>query len=368
MAGQDRQQKVEYDLLKSMAILMVIQIHMMDVVELVSAGDLRAFHIHEVVRNLLLTSNGLFFMTSGRFLLEGYDGRIGRSYWKRFVKIGIPVLAASLCYYVYVYGWGWGDLGPHWKTFIKDLLQSHIQGYLWFVYALTGFYLAVPFLARMLKGMGRGEKVVLLSVTIGYFFIQDLYQIFHLEMAFTSYPFYSWVFYCILGYLIDSLGLTDREKRYLIIAGLCAFMVTVWEICFWEKENPSLHDYSVTMIFMTTAAYLAVTAYGKRFAGRSARIISFIGRRSFYIYLLHGLTQNILAGKLARYLNGNPSETPGESFGPGQPGGLVSWACWLGLSLLSFAMALGIGCVLEYGYRPILAWLLRAGEEKRGYK
>lgn len=350
MAETDKRQKAEYDLLKCMAILMVIQIHMMDVVELVPAGDLKAFHLHEVIRNLLLTSNGLFFMVSGRFLLEHYDGRIGRSYWKRFVKIGIPVLAASLFYYVYVYGWGWGDLGAHWKTFAKDLLQSHIQGYLWFVYALTGFYLAVPFLARMLVGMGRREKAVLLVLTVGYFFVQDLYQIFHLEMALTSYPFYSWIFYCILGYLIDSLELTDRGRKAFLLAGLGAFFVSAWEICFWEKENPPLHDYSATMIFMTTAVYLTVTVYWKRFSDRFSKAISFIGRRSFYIYLMHGLTQNMIAGKLAGYA----------------AGGLKGWGCWLALSLLSFCMALSIGCLLELGYRPICARLLKAGRKTGG--
>ncbi len=350
MAETDKRQKAEYDLLKSMAILMVIGIHMMDVVELVPAGDLKAFHLHEVIRNLLLTSNGLFFMISGRFLLERYDGQIGRSYWKRFVKIGIPVLAVSLFYYVYVYGWGWGDLGPHWKTFAKDLLQSHIQGYLWFVYALTGFYLAVPFLARMFAGMGRREKAVLMALTIGYFFVQDVYQIFHLEMALTSYPFYSWVFYCILGYLIDSLELSGGGRRAFLLAGLGAFIVSVWEICFWEKENPALHDYSATMIFMTTAVYLTATVYWKRFADRLSKCISFIGRRSFYIYLMHGLTQSVIAGRLAGYL----------------PDGLKGWDCWLALSLLSFGMALGIGCILELCYRPVSARLLGFRLETRG--
>ena len=58
-----------YDLVKVLAIFMVVAVHMLNVVDLMPPGDVRAYGIHEVVRTFLLTSNGLFFMVSGRFLL-----------------------------------------------------------------------------------------------------------------------------------------------------------------------------------------------------------------------------------------------------------------------------------------------------------
>ncbi len=82
---EKERQLVHYNLLKILAIFMVVAVHMMQEVELVPLGNEGAFRLHEVVRTVLLTSNGLFFMVSGRFLLERYDGKMGRFYWKRLV-------------------------------------------------------------------------------------------------------------------------------------------------------------------------------------------------------------------------------------------------------------------------------------------
>lgn len=342
---QGRQRLANYDLVKVTAIFMVVAVHMLNVVQLVQPGDLQAFRIHEVVRTFLLTSNGLFFMVSGRFLLEHYEGNIGRFYWKRIVKIGIPVLCASLFYFVYVYGRN-GMGMDFWKRFLKDFLQSHIQGYFWFVYALAGFYLAVPFLAPMFKALNVREKQVLLGVTLVYFLVQNLYQIFGLEMVFTSYPFYSWIFYCVLGYLLDTIGLTRRQRWMLMGAGGIAFLVSAWEVCFWERENPAIHNYSVTMILITAAVYLALTEWGKKMPRSIGGGISILSGASFYLYLMHGLTQNLLAGWAGENARG--------------------WGTWLGLSAASFFLAAVLGGVLEALYAPVSSFLLKAGRRKQG--
>lgn len=336
-----------YDLVKVLAIFMVVAVHMLNVVDLMPPGDVRAYGIHEVVRTFLLTSNGLFFMVSGRFLLEHYDGRAWRFYWKRLVKIGIPVFAASLFYYIYVYGRN--GMGPaFWKAFVLDFWQSHIQGYFWFVFALAGFYLAVPFLAPMFGSLKRKELWLLFGVSLAYFFLQNLYQIFGLEMVFTSYPFYSWIFYCMLGYLLDHLELSARGRKGFLAAGAGAFLISAWEICFWERENPALHNYSVTMILMTAALYLGLTSWGKRMPDICAAAVRFLSVRSFYIYLMHGLTQILLAARVGDRAAG--------------------WGMWFFLSAASFCFALVIGMVLEWLYRPVSGWLcgLFGGQKESG--
>ena len=334
-------QEESYNLLKILAIFMVLASHMMNVVELVPPGDMHALQLHNAVRAFLLTSNGLFFMLSGRFLLSRFDGKILDFYWKRLVKIGIPVAAASLFYYSISRKWEGMGLACV-KDFLKTFLQSHIEGYFWFVYALAGFYLAVPFLARMFRNMSREEKRALTGISVAFFFLQNLYQIFQMEMVFTAYPFYSWVFYCMLGYLVDSMELTDKTKKLLMSGGVVAWGVSVWEVCFWTKTNPAIYNYSVSMIAMTTAVYLAVTGWGKKLAERFHVPVHFIAQRSFYIYLMHGLTQKIVGEVLAWKL------------------GVVwkGWGCWLLLSLISFILALGIGCILDWIYQPIARRLL----------
>ncbi len=359
---EKERQLVHYNLLKILAIFMVVAVHMMQEVELVPLGNEGAFRLHEVVRTVLLTSNGLFFMVSGRFLLERYDGKMGRFYWKRLVKIGIPVFGASLFYYTYVYGRN-GMNPQFWKGFARDFLQSRIQGYFWFVYALAGFYLAVPFLARMFSSMGKGEKKALIGISLAYFFVQNLYQIFGLEMVLTAYPFYSWIFYCVWGYLLDSLELSPGKKKLAILAGAGAFVVSSWETCFWGRENPALHNYSVTMILMTGGIYLAVTSFGKAAAERFSKGIQFVAKRSFYLYLMHGITQFMLSARL-KGRAGIPLQ--GANMPLGEMGIWARWVWWLGLSAVSFVLALSVGCVLEAAYRPVAGRLLGAGRRKRG--
>ena len=85
-------------------------------------------------------------------------------------------------------------------------------------------------------------------------------------------------------------------------------------------------------------------------------MIHFVAGRSFWIYLMHGLTQNWLAGWL------NEGWLGDGIFGGSRPwmnGGAAGWGCWFVLSVLSFVMALGIGCVLDVVYKPVSRWLLK---------
>ena len=72
---EKERQLVHYNLLKILAIFMVVAVHMMQEVELVPLGNEGAFRLHEVVRTVLLTSNGLFFWSAMMERWEGFTGK-----------------------------------------------------------------------------------------------------------------------------------------------------------------------------------------------------------------------------------------------------------------------------------------------------
>lgn len=333
----ERPMLAHYTLLKILAIFMVMSIHMQDVVTILELGNPTSELLHTAVNTILNTCNGLFFMLSGRFILTSYQGGPGSFYWKRLVKIGLPVLTASIFYYIGAHGWPTdADYG---KTFLWDFMQSHIAGYLWFVYALAGFYLAAPFLAVMFRHLGRREHSWLLWVTMAYFLVQNYYQIRQFEMALTSYPFYSWVFYCILGYMLDYLMLTRRQKMGFLLAGGAALAYSCWEQLHPLWINPAIYNYSPTMILLCCAAYLAVTSAFSGLKGAPARAVNFIGRYLFFIYLFHGFTQRLLMDHLP---------LPRHGYG---------W--WLLFTCCSFTLALLFSIpVYHLAYVPVSRLLL----------
>lgn len=330
---------VNYNLLRILAIFFVISTHMMAGVWIADAeSQPMAWHVREIIRNLTLTCNGLFFMLSGRFILERFDGNIPGFYWKRFVKIGIPAFFAGFLYYVMTVGFAPSSV--YFKDFIKAFLQARTMGYLWFVLALAGFYLAVPFLYRMFQNMGKKELWWLLACTFLYFMVQNLYQLFHLEQMLTSYPFYSWVFYCVLGYILDRLDLSPRQVYGFLAAGVLGFGISAFEEICRTGQNPALSNYAPSMILMCMAVYLLVTRFSDPITRRLEKPINFVSRYIFFVYLFHGLTHNCIFWFLVE---------------PGLPG----YGIWLLLSLLSFAMALGISIpVYHLLYQPMCRALL----------
>lgn len=330
---------VNYNLLRILAIFFVIATHMLAGVWIADAQTQpMAWHMREIIRTVTLTSNGLFFMLSGRFILEKFDGNIPGFYWKRLVKIGIPALFVSFFYYAQNHGLSLSAV--YVKDFIKGFLQAQIVGYLWFILALAGFYLAVPFLWRMLKDMTKKELWWLLTVSLAYFVIQNLYQIFYMEQMLTSYILYSWVIYCILGFVLDKLELSRAQVFLFLGLGAAGLFLSSIEEIFFTGQNPALFNYAPSMIFMCMAIYLLVTRYGTVITRHLEKPIHFISRYTFFIYLFHGLTHNFIFTYLV------------------EPG-IAGYGAWLLLSLLSFCLALGISIpIYHLIYEPLCRLLL----------
>ena len=201
----EKKMLANYNLLRILAIFLVISTHMLSGVWIADpASQSMAWHVREIIHTAALSCNGLFFMLSGRFIqLHGFS--------------------LSISYF---------------KDFLKAFLQVQIVGYLWFVMALAGFYLAAPFLSRMLNCLNKKELYWLLGGAVVYFLIQSLYGIFSMEPPMEAYIFTNWGFYCILGFLLDRMELTSRQTAGFLAAGLLGFiLISVQEIWFTAKSG-----------------------------------------------------------------------------------------------------------------------------------
>jgi len=98
----------------------------------------------------------LFIMTSGTLLLAGSTTQLSAFAWRRFGKVGIPLLFWSVLYFF-------------WRIFIRnetlrasDYVYHLLHGFtdpvyphLWFLYAILALYTLVPLLVFVLKNFSQ---------------------------------------------------------------------------------------------------------------------------------------------------------------------------------------------------------------------
>ncbi len=210
-----------------------------------------------VLFHVLVSYQALFFMLSGRFLMEKYDGDMAGFYWRRFYKIGIPFLVASLIALTTKIGFS-VSLGFA-RDFVKGVCFGNIEEAYSFMYGLFVFYLVVPFLSVMVKALGEKEKHALLYLLVGYFVFFDLCVVLDLRLFIVTYPFLNFIGYALMGYLIDYIDLSKKAYRGILIAGGLALLVSTLEKIICPDVNWALDTYCLTRALMCLAVYLFVT-------------------------------------------------------------------------------------------------------------
>ena len=152
-----------YDLIRGLAILLIVFIHSMGRLAEAAAGD--AFYLRlefAGLQSLVSTGVHLFILLSGALLL-GKEESAGTFYRKRSRRIFPPFLFWSLV----VFALTCVVSGPiPWKTVVPDFLRQFltrgVHGTYWFVYMIVGLYLVTP----LLRIVCREEKNCLLLVGI----------------------------------------------------------------------------------------------------------------------------------------------------------------------------------------------------------
>lgn len=288
--GTGRIRDPKYDCLRLISVLSILMVHSMPV----ETADRTQWWFNCVMTPVLLAFVGIYFMTSGMFLLERGTEDIGRFYKKRAVQIGVPFLIYDLIYYCYNVRADQVSISlpAHGAEFLRQAATAQVPraGHLWFMYAMAAFYLCAPFLARMVKAMTDQELKVFLLLMLGLHGLDVAGEI--LGMSFgpwMQYVLYTgWVYYFVLGYGLRRLG----KKRHVPVALVLAAAGLVWDVAaklllpWWTPANP--HK-SPAMACICAAVFLTVEFYGDRIPGWFGRIAGWISRYSYSVYLIHFL-------------------------------------------------------------------------------
>ncbi|WP_395606530.1 acyltransferase [Pseudomonas sp. B22129] len=103
----------------------------------------------------------LFLMLSGALLL-GRDEAVAVFYTKRFLRIFPPLIFWSIFYVVWK-AWLAGDLSGV-SASLLSVLKGPAYFHLWYLYALVGIYLFIPFMSKIYRNSTHSEKIAYLSI------------------------------------------------------------------------------------------------------------------------------------------------------------------------------------------------------------
>lgn len=295
-----KKREVKYDYLRTLAVFAIIMVHAIPGETL----NYKQWLFSAALSPVLLSFVGIYFMLSGLFLLKSGTEDIPGFYWSRFQTIVLPFVCYSGIYYWY-YAIYLGVVPLRWQehlaVFGKGLLTGTIPmtPHMWFMYVIMALYLCAPFLARMMKAMSERELKLFLALMVIVQGICTYLPALGLDIGdgVQYMLFKGWFIYFVLGYALKRLYVSSSYLPFAVL-GIAGFGITMVQKCVTPSFTPGIHDLAPTMMAMAAAIFMFFEHFGNIKAPVLAKVVSFISRYSYSIYLIHYL----VLGQAARGL------------------------------------------------------------------
>ncbi len=282
-----QQRDCKYELIRVLSIFFIVCNHTSGIIPLENP-------IHQYLSPILLLSQtgvALFFFLSGRFALRkilNTDEEYKTFYFKKTIYLILPivfymVLQTTLKHFK-TYGVSIDGLA---STIISDILYGHVKTHFWFVTVLVGNILIAPFMAKAINGLSKNMALVFVGLGILHNTIFAYTPYFTGVEYIWTFPFAQWSIYFYIGGCIDKIITTPRDKKIAIILGVIGIcIVTLKTLFFSYKEY--LHDLMPSFTLFCIMIYILLQEINvNAWSEKAKKIIYFLGKRSFGIYLVH---------------------------------------------------------------------------------
>ena len=237
------------------------------------------------IDNLLMVNNGLFFMLSGKFALEFFNGNISTYYKKRINKIILPFLLVIFVRKIF-----------YEKMEINDFLHDFFHGKItdWFVYAVIGFYLVAPFFYRMVQNMSQNYRLALLLLILAYAFINSFNECYKPPFYIGTNPFIGNLSFFFIGYLLDNIEKLKSFRWVIFFLGILGACASIYQIVVLPGQNPSISGFCPSRIFMCMGIYVLIGWSKRKTCDIVGKITVHIANLTYYIYLVHEIGQDLV--------------------------------------------------------------------------
>ena len=279
--------EIQSDLIRVIAMLFVICVHVHT-----NLGE-RHWFLDGLRVAMILTCNGMFFMLSGkynlRFQAEKEQNSYGSFYQKKLTSIVIPFVIYTLVVYICNMQWENWSLSVAIQDYFRVFFDRNITTHLWFMYQLIGILLSAPFLAVMLHNLSDKSLILLLSIGFGWNFVSItlLPDILGYTFNFSGWILSEMLLYFVLGYALDRIIKKKEHVMALCGLGILGVIITIVQGHFFEDKFTGLYDLSLVYIFVNIGLYLFLERICLIKSENFARVLSFIAKHSFGVYILH---------------------------------------------------------------------------------
>ena len=279
------------DFLRVMSMIMVIIIHIANYYCRSFSNISKASYLGALIFNTISRiSVPIFFMISGATLLsKEYDKDKNRLRIKRKI---ITLIIITIIYIV------WDTYFMNKSIDIVNLLYKPERKLLWFMYAIIGIYISLPFVKCMIDNMGFREDRLFVVLWISfngilkYIGISDYFRIPIIDGTY-------YLGYFIIGYLIIkySKEIEHKKKNWILILITILSFIIVITTTYIITLNNSKHftgllTYSNLFIIVSSISSFIFIYFNIKDISNS--IISKLSYLSFGIYLIHGILLNLI--------------------------------------------------------------------------
>ena len=245
----------------------------------------------------------VFLMITGVLLL-GKQESMPDFFRKRFVRILPPLLFWSLFYMLWN-TWEGHSYGA-WYDWLKELLNGPVEFHLWYLYAIVGIYVFVPFLRKIWHATKPSEKktyLILWALVCAWPTVQEALHIkTDLMQVYGFDSFFGLVGYLFLGAYVHEVYAQHPDKRryWSMSAGLFVFFSVLTMLatyaCSVGSDSPStlFYDYlSPFVLASSVCAFNVLYGVGTK-ASEYARPVSKVAACTLGVYCIHIFVLSLL--------------------------------------------------------------------------
>lgn len=287
---------ISIDILRVMSILAVLLIHTTTRILEVTHYNLYAYPLTLFLNQIARFAVPLFFLISG-FVLElsaGPEINYFEYFKRRFSKIVFPYVFWSLIYYYFIYNQNHDNL-------IRVILTGNASYQLYFIPALSIFYLAFPLLHKIYKVLASVPVLTILGSLEIWLMIQDYYI--------RQFAFVDPVRIAILGYFFFILGMVAARNKdkileiagrfnyfliilttglafYIFGEGMTRYFKTYNIEAFYSQWRPSVLIYTLSLG--------AVLFYAFEKSRREYELLEKLSKLSYLVFFIHVIILEVI--------------------------------------------------------------------------
>lgn len=316
---------IEFDYLRSFAIIAVIVIHALSYFEEIREINSMVITIL-IIHRISNFAVPLFVFISGFVLCTKYNNLFSQKtfYKKRAESILPPYIIFSLIYLILLFNTTWLNESQklHSVNIIFRILTGSIS-YLWFISLISQLYILYPYLMKIYIKIANKNKINIFLIIL--ILVQDIWLIIKsllvssldLNLGFNveykiilNYLFISHIFYFVLGIhvyqnysQIRNWILKSKLGLYIAFNMSSIFIVSFWIAGIIQSGNyDNIPKYYIVVPYILFPLYnslifsilIIFSIYLSNIHNIHTHIFYLIGKYSYGIYLIHGIFINII--------------------------------------------------------------------------